>query len=175
VARRSRVEGPNALRRKLRRVEPAITKSLRSAIQDGANRIAHTAAALAPADTGELRMSIQTKVSSDGLTAIIGPGARAAEILRSKTGSSFGTKSKRGKSAGKKVSLSRLNKRLLMSFYKAYWIEYGTKGAPKRNIPPQPARPFMTPAFDINKSYISNKVKAAINSILEQASNGRSV
>ena len=81
MARRSRVEGPNRLRRKLRKIEPDITQQLRNVIRDGASRIAWTAAAFVPVDTGELRASIETKVSSDGMTAIIGPGAKAAEIL----------------------------------------------------------------------------------------------
>jgi len=172
VARRSRVEGPNRLRRKLRKIEPDITQQLRNVIRDGANRIAWTAAAFVPVDTGELRASIETKVSSDGMTAIIGPGAKAAEILRTRTGSEFGRFVRKGKNRGKKVNLSKMNKRLLMNFYKGYWIEFGTKGSAKKNIPAQPARPFMRPAFDTNQAVIASRVKSAINNILQRASSG---
>lgn len=175
MARRSRVEGVTALRRKLRRVDPSITTELRNAVRDGANMIARTAATLAPMDTGELRLSIETNVSRDGMTAIVGPGARAAEILRVRTGSQFGRVVAKGKNRGRKVNLSRMNKRLLMSFYKGYWAEFGTKGNPKRNIPPQPARPFMGPAYDINKGAIRSRTQRDINRILARASSGRSV
>ena len=172
MARRSRVEGPNQLRRKLRRIDKDTTQELRNAVADGANAIARTAAALAPVDTGELRLSIQTKTSADGLSAIAGPGARAAEILRTRTGSEFGRFVKKGKNQGKKVNLSAMNKRMLFNFYKAYWIEFGTKGNAAKNIPPQMARPFMGPAYSVNAMRIKSRVKTAINRILEKASNG---
>lgn len=70
------------------------------------------------------------------------------------------------------VRLSKRNKALMFEYFKGYWIEFGTKGAPKKNIPPQPARPFMQPAYDLNESWILGRVKAGINKALDRASRG---
>lgn len=174
MARRSRVEGPNQLRRKLRRIDPEITKSLRDALARAASAIEAAATQLVPVDTGDLAGSIEHKISADGLTAVIGPGARAAEIIRSKTGSQFGRFAKAGKRKGQKVNMRGANKKLLMMFYRGYWVEFGTKGSAKHNIPPQSPRPFMRPAFDINKGRAKSEIAARINQVLKTVSAGGS-
>lgn len=161
--RRSRVQGVNKLRRTLKRIDPEVTADVKTAIREGAEAIQADAINLVPRDTGDLARSIDYRVSSDGLAAVVGPAARAAEIVRRKTGSAF-------KAA--QVRLSARNKKLMFEFYKGWWIERGTKGSPKRNIPPQPARPFMKPAFDLNESWILGRVKAGINKALDRASKG---
>ena len=161
--RRSRVQGANRLRRLLKRIDPEITADVKTAIREGAEAIQADAIALVPKDTGALARSIDYRISSDGLAAVVGPAARAAEIVRRKTGSAF---------KASEVRLSARNKALMFEYFKGYWIEFGTKGAPKKNIPPQPARPFMKPAYDLNESWILGRVKAGINKALDRASRG---
>lgn len=172
MARRSKVDGVTKLRRKLRRIDPEITAELRDELAVGLNMIAQSAWAMAPVDTGEMRDSIQVQISRDGLSGVVGPAAKAAEIVRRRTGSAFGRTVRRGKAAGKALKLRAGNKKLLMQFYKAYWIEFGTKGNAKLNIPMQPARPFMGPAFTLNRSRIAARVQASIKGILEKVSRG---
>lgn len=170
--RRSRVEGPNKLRRKLRRIEPAITRELQDVVRDGLNRIQRDAMSLAPVDQGDLRESIEVNLSRDKLSGLVGPGAKAAELVRRTTGSEFGRTVKRGKRRGQKYNMRRATKEALFNFYKGYWAEFGTKGNAKKNIPAQPARPFMGPAYEINKGWIARKASASIDSILAKVSRG---
>lgn len=53
-------------------------------------------------------------------------------------------------------------------FY-ARFIEFGTKGFAARNIPPQPARPFIQPAFDVNRQWAIDRVKRGLRSALSGA------
>ena len=170
--RRSRVEGPNQLRRKLRRMEPSIQRGIQDVLRDGLNRIQRDAISLAPVDTGELRSEIDIILSPDKMSGVVGPGARAAELVRRGTGSEFGRIVKKGRNKGKHINLRKLNKKRLFNFYKGYWAEFGTKGNPKKNIPAQPARPFMGPAYDMNKRWIGDRAKKAINGILELVAKG---
>lgn len=168
----SRVVGVNKLRRTLRRIDPDLTKQLREVMASGARAIERDARAMAPVDQGDLRDSIQVLISRDGLTAIIGPAARAAEIVRRRTGSEFGRIVSKGRGRGKQIRLSIRNKRLLMNFYKGYWYEFGTKGDPRKGVHPQPARPFMRPAYDRNAGRITAAARAQISSVLERAARG---
>lgn len=161
--RRSRVQGVNKLRRTLKRIDPEITSGVKIAIREGAEAIQADAIKLVPKDTGDLARSIDYRVSSDGLSAVVGPAARAAEIVRRKTGSAF---------KASHVRLSARNKKLMFEYFKGWWVERGTKGSPKHNIPPQPARPFMKPAYDLNESWILGRVKTGINKALDRASRG---
>lgn len=172
MARRSKVQGVTKLRRKLRRIDPEATRELRAALANAAARIEATATQLVPVDTGDLAGSIEHLISRDGLSAVIGPGARAAEINRQKTGSEFGRTIRSGKRKGKKFTLRTANKRLLMMFYRGYWNEFGTKGNPQTGMAPQPARPFMRPAFDINKNRAKAEIEDRINQVLRRVGGG---
>lgn len=48
----------------------------------------------------------------------------------------------------------------------AKFIEFGTKGDPERNIPAQPARPFIAPAADANESEFVSNVQAVLRKVL---------
>lgn len=48
----------------------------------------------------------------------------------------------------------------------AKFIERGTKGDPSRNIPAQPARPFIAPALDANESEFVSNVQAVLRKVL---------
>jgi hypothetical protein len=160
VSRQRRgLQGVSSLRRKLRRMDPAITQELKTVVAEGLEAIEFNALAGAPRDQGDLAMSIEKKISSDGMTGIVGPGVKAAEIVRRKTGSAFGHTSK-------KVNLNRANKHALFQFFKGYWIEFGTKGG--NGVPAQPARPFMQPAYLSNREWIRGRAARAINNILER-------
>lgn len=52
---------------------------------------------------------------------------------------------------GLSVSVGLTTKKKRRDFFYARFIERGTKGYAKRNIPPMQARPFMQPAFDLTK------------------------
>lgn len=169
----SRVQGTNKLRRTLRRLDSNLTKGIRHVIQQGAQAIEADALALVPVDEGDLARSIEYKLGRDGLTAVVGPAASAAEIKRKATGSAFGQIRRRGKKRGQRVKLSKRNTELYFQFLKGYWIEFGTKGNSQRNIPPQPARPFMGPAFAMNRAWITGRARRALRLALEQASRGR--
>lgn len=164
----SGIKGINKLRKTLRRIEPELQEPVRQAVKNTAEAIKQDAIMLAPIDEGDLVRSIDYKIGRDGFTAVVGPGAKAAEIARSKGGSAFATRDLRGEI----IKMSAANKHLLFQFFKGYWHEFGTKGSPERNIPPLPARPFMNPAFFLNEEYGKQQVRAAVKQALERASRG---
>lgn len=53
--------------------------------------------------------------------------------------------------------------------WRAKFTELGTKGSPARNIPAQPARPFLRPAFEANKRQIMERHRAAVAAVLNRA------
>ena len=166
MARRSKVEGVSALRKKLRRIDPEIKKEIADVVIEGLEAIRRDAQALVPVDTGELRDSIEVQFSKrDGVSGLVGPGAKAAEIVRRKSDSktAFG---------GWKYRLSKKNKAKLYQFFKGYWIEFGTKGNAKKNIPPQSARPFMAPAYLANREWIRQKARIAVDNVLRKVAGG---
>lgn len=165
MKRRSRVTGTNALRRKLRRMPDEVVAALRTEVRRGLDEIEKDALGLVPVDEGDLAQSIEVKVSRDGLTGIVGPGARAAEIVRRKTGSAFGVSSS-------KVNLRRSTAEQLMQFFVGYWLEFGTKGSPENNVPPLAPRPFMSPAYDVNRRAIVRRISKAVDRVLERVAKG---
>lgn len=171
MASRSRMTGNTKLRRTLRRIDPAITQELRDVVKDGLEAIKWDAISFVPIDEGDLARSIDYKLGRDGLTGVVGPGAKAAELARKKaaSGSAFGTVAKKG---GGKVRLSRSNQELLWEFFKGYWVEFGTKGNAARNIPPMAPQPFMAPAYDVNRLWFSRRAQRALVRALERASRG---
>jgi HK97 gp10 family phage protein len=168
----AKVFGVTKLRQKLRRIAPEITEDVREIVAQTLNEMAADAKVLAPVDQGDLRASIEVKISRDGLAGIVGPAVRAAEIVRTKSGSYFGRTVKRGKFAGQKIKLREANKRLLMNFYKGYWAEFGTKGYPDKGVHAQPARPFMRPAYDSNRDGARRRLNEAVNRALSRAASG---
>lgn len=49
------------------------------------------------------------------------------------------------------------------------FLDQGTKGAPAKNIPPQPARHIRAQAFDLNKKWALERVNEGIDKALEAA------
>lgn len=158
---RSGMQNTARLRRKFKRIEAQVQSGIRPAITGAAQSIAADAARMAPRDHGDLADAIEYKVSSDGLSAVIGPAAGAAVIEKTVKGSAFATRS---------TKLTSVSKHKLLQFFKGFWLEFGTKGDPARNIPPLQPRPFMQPAFDLNKKWATEKVRTAVNEQLKKAS-----
>jgi HK97 gp10 family phage protein len=154
------LQGVSKLRRKLRRIIKQADNSIRPAIEQTAYAIELDAQNFAPKLSGELALSIETKISGDGLGAVIGPGAKSAAVAREARGTAFATRST--------VKLGNVSKKKLFNFFKGYWQEFGTKGTPGKNIPPQPAQPFMTPAFDVNKDYGKRLIGKEVQDLLRR-------
>lgn len=159
---RSRFSGVKKLRRTLRRADPEITKDLKAQFKRDAETIADDAAAAAYVkgiyDTGEMIDAIQVKMGRDGLTAVIGPGAKVIRISKSP----FNTT----------LYITQRDKDAAWQFFKGYWAEFGTKGYPERDIPAQPPRPFMQPAFDANKDRVAMTVKRNVRIALSRLASG---
>lgn len=159
---RSAFRGVNKLRRTLRRLEPESLDGIKAAFKRGAETIHFDAISNAMGqgiyDTGDMVASIAINYGRDGLTAVIGPGADTVKINKSP----FNTT----------LYVSNKAKTAAWNFFKAYWAEFGTKGYPAKNIPPQPARPFMAPAFDSNKDRIAREVQREIRMTLQKVSSG---
>lgn len=157
------MHGVTPLRRKLRRMPATIQREVQDVLRDGANRIARDARSFAPYDKGDLRDSIETKLSNDKLSVIIGPGASAAEIVRRKSGSAF---------RGEKVKMRKGNLKLYFLFLVGYWLEFGTKGSAKYNVPAQSSRPFMRPAYDINRGWLQRAIRKGVDAALNLVAKG---
>ena len=157
--RRSGLSGVTRLRRVLRRVEPESLRELKDAVREGGEAVKQDQIAGAPIKEGDMVREIDAKLGRDGLTVVVGPGARHVSITKNP----FGRTRKK---------MSAPSKRALFQFFKAYWYEFGTKGYSERNIPPQPARPFLGPAFDVNRAWILQRSREGIRLALQRASRG---
>lgn len=161
MAQRRGLNGVSSLRKKLRNMEPIVQSGLREAITEVAIYIEADAKSLVPKDTGDLAASIEHKVSPDGLAASIGPAARSASVAKAVRGSAFATRSLQ-----KPIGAATAEK--LFQYFKGVWIEFGTKGNAEKGIPPQPARPFMRPAFDMNEKWAVARIKELIDAQLKR-------
>lgn len=65
-----------------------------------------------------------------------------------------------------------VGKKAVEQGYAARFIEYGTKGYAKKNIPPQAATPFMQPAFDSNKNWITREVRREVKNTIDKVAQG---
>lgn len=126
-----------------------------------AERIEKTAKQLVPVDEGDLRDSITVVYLYKKLGAIIGPGIKG-----------YRAEQRAGKAAakGRTIKISKRNKEQFFQFMKGLWIEFGTKGNPRKNIPARRATPFMGPAFNLNRTAGISSVREAIKRALRKAS-----
>lgn len=157
---RSGLQGVTKLRRTLRRIEPAATEGIRLEIADAAEAIRLDAVSRAPVDEGDLVRSITAKFGRDRLTAVIGPGAKGVLIASRLWASPFATRT-----AGiTTTQFPKSARRDLFQFFKGYWIEFGTVK--------MAARPFMIPAFEVNRAHFVGRVRERVRVALERASRG---
>lgn len=155
--------GINKLRKTLKRLEPDATKEIKTVFARGAEDIWRDAvnnlqSKLSGEGHGDLLASVTIKYGRDGLTAVIGPGAKRVTINKSP----FNTR----------LYVTDSAKHEAWQFFKGYWFEFGTKGYPEHNIPPQPARPFMNPAYDSNKTRITYGVQKAVRDTMISLASG---
>lgn len=149
----SRMSGDRRLRRTLRRVEPSTGKRVSAAIDRTAQSIESDMVRLVPKNEGDLARSIATKRGRDGLTSVIGPGAKSVSISKSPF-----------RQAALGINAKTKHWRYFQ-FFKGYWLEFGTS-----KMPP---KPFSQPAFDLNKAFGLKQIRAAIRVSLRDASSGR--
>lgn len=162
----SRLTGTKKLVRTLRRIEPEAREPLAAAIREGLEAIKWDAISRVPIDSGELARSIDVVHSRDGLSGAVGPAAKSMSIVKRSTRTGFAT------AAIGKLKLNDRNRKRLFQFFKGYWVEFGTKGSAARGIPPMAPRPFMRPAWDANRAWMTERVRKAIRNTLDIASRG---
>lgn len=155
--------GVTKLRKTLRRLEPEAKQGIKDSFRDAAERIHYDSlvnlrSKVSGEGSGDLAASIGIKYGRDGFTAVIGPGADTVKINKSP----FNTA----------LYVSKRAKHDAWQFFKGYWFEFGTKGNPGKNIPPQPARPFMNPAYDANKGELMRDLQGVIAKTLTELSQG---
>lgn len=149
----SRMSGDRQLRRTLRRIEPTTGKRVSGAIDRTGAAIEADMVRLVPKDEGDLAQAIARKTGRDGLTCVIGPGAKSVSISKNPF-----------RQAALGISSATKHWRYFQ-FFKGYWLEFGTsKMAPK---------PFSQPAFDLNKAFGLKQIRAAVRVSLRDASSGR--
>ena len=120
-------------RKLLRRLPDDLVEPIRKAFAEGAAAILADAKAGAPKDTGAGAEALNLQLSRDGLSAKVG----------------------------------LIGKRARKKGYHLAFHEYGTKGTSQGfgkgiQLPPLPARPFLEPAFDAQRSEIASRVSAGI-------------
>lgn len=166
MSRRRGYSNVTPLRRKLKKLNRHVENGIKPELKASLEIVAATARANVPRDTGDLAASIDVALSSDGLAGVAGPAAKNAKVkkaLRTGATSVFATRASGGK------VISEGTKKKIFNFFKGYWMEFGTKGYPERNIPAQPARPFMQPAWDVNAGRIKVRIKKAVDEQLKRA------
>lgn len=148
--------GVTSLRKKLRRMDPEITDGIKTEISSIAKEMETAMLGMVPVDQGDLAETIAHKLGRDGLTAVVGPGAASAQIKRGMKMSQ-----QKYKKDGTVTASTARNNNVRFQLYKAHWIEFGTKK--------KAARPFIQPAFDINKDRFKRNVRAAVKKAIDEA------
>ena len=70
---------------------------------------------------------------------------------------------------GMSARVGLVTKKAQQSGFYFRFLDQGTKGAPAKNIPPQPARHIRSRAFDLNKQWALERVNEGIDKALETA------
>lgn len=133
----------SATRKLLRRLPDELTAPIRKVVAEGARKIEQDAKAAAP--------------RSDG------PGPHAADAIRHRLGRD-----------GFTAEVGLIGKRANRKGFYLRFAEYGTKGTDDGfgkgiALPPQPARPWLAPAFDANAKTLREQAEAFINRAINTA------
>lgn len=161
MARRRRgLRGASQLRRKLRRLPDEITAETKKEIRDFAEAVRLDAIKLVPKDTGTLARNISKKLARDGLEARVGVlGAKARREAFYAKMVEFGTRPHSTSRGAQLVNVRHRKK--------------ARPGAGAGGMHPGvPARPYLFPAFEMNKEYFRNRLRKAIDRALRMASSG---
>ncbi len=192
MARQNYVSGGNATRIKLSKMSREAGKPIKETLEKVAQQMETTAKERVPDVTGSLRDSIEYHISSDGVTAMIGPSLKKGMVRSSQKNSA-------PRLLPKNVDFSKIRKSTRDAYWQAvkgYWTEFGTKGgvvklrkdSGKKTlsdgdaffgdsvvIPPQPAQPFMNPAFEAHKGEAVQELNIALKRMMQQIANERGV
>lgn len=118
-------------------------------------------AAMGPAGTSPVKDEVRrhaVSVLGDMLQGVRYRTGRLAGLLRFRV-------SRDGLTA--RVGL--ITKRAQRLGFHAWFQEFGTGGSKERNIPPQPAEPFMGPAAERNRAPFVRAMRRAIDKVLRRA------
>ena len=141
-----KIRRKDKLERKLLAMVPAADEELRKATLKGAQDVQRLARQFAPVDTGELRESIAVELPIErrGLAARVGPTVFYGLFVE------FGT---RGGQSGTRTTDSR-----------------GRSRSVSRTHPGTPPRPFLLPAFRLERKRIKGRYTRAIRKAAQQVS-----
>ena len=156
MSQRKGFAGVTKLRRTLRRMDPELTDGVKAEIALVARQVETAMLGLVPVEEGDLAEVIAHKLGRDGLTAVIGPGAGSVQIKKG-----MGLSAQKYKKDGSLTAATIRNNNVRFQLYKAHWIEFGTRR--------QGARPFIQPAFDINKDRFKRNVRRAVKKAIDEA------
>lgn len=158
----SYIEGGVKFRRALKRLPEHARVEVSNGLDVSARQMQATAVALVPADTGNLKRLLASP-------------------------SAIGKREK-----GLRVEFGFRTRSLARKGWYAHFVEYGTKGYSAgqfrfrgqsraglgryrrvaRNVPAQPARPFLRPAFDLNLPGHKRRMKEAVRRAVRKAARG---
>jgi hypothetical protein len=161
--------GVSALRKKLRETPALVEQYVRPAMDNAAQAVKIDMISLIPELTGNLQNRVSYKLSPDGMAALIGPEADRFDVV-ARYRKKYGVL---GVSSEGKVATVATQAKVadIASVFYFRFLDSGTKGAPDRNIPPQPALNIRQRALDANSSYAKNQVAIAVKKALNAAAN----
>lgn len=154
ASQKAGIVGLSSIRRALRNAPDAIRKEVVKVIEESAAEVAEVERFMAPRSEGDLIQSIAYVVSSDGLSAVVGPGIRGATTIKKAAGSYFATRSLSSRT-GKVLNFSKQTQFDRFQLMKGYWLEVGTKKMRRH--------PFVEPTWDATKHKVVTNVSAAVD------------
>ncbi len=177
-AQRRGFEGVTKLRKTLRRLEPEATQELKNVTIEAGEMLKFLVLGNVQANgliwTGDMAQWVDSKLSGDKLTVVVGVGAGNAHIRKN----GFAGVTAKYTASGNLTKATVRNRDARWAMYKALWAEFGTKGASFSyngravTIPPQPATNFHQKAFDQAAPRIRQQAGLALKNILRDAVNG---
>lgn len=148
-----RVTGAQLVRRALALLGTGTRDRVMGVIRDGVRRAEQEAKSRVPVDSGELRATIRTEMSADGMTGFLQAG--------------YGTLRRRSRSTGKRKARRRVPtlENTLPGVY-AMVIEFGD---PRRNRAPHP---YIVPAIEAVRPIVRAAVEAAVQDAVREVGGG---
>lgn len=163
ASQKAGIIGLSSIRLSLRKAIPAIREEVAKVIEESAAEAVEVERFMAPRSEGDLIQSISYVVSSDGLSAVIGPGIRGATTVKKAAGSYFATRSLSSRT-GKVLNFSKQTQFDRFQLMKGYWLEVGTKKMRRH--------PFVEPTWDSIKHKVVTNVSTAVDIALHKIVQG---
>lgn len=165
MSRRSRSFIRSEFRNALKRLDPELTKGIRSAVADSIHAMHAEILAATPVRTGRLKSKIRATVSKDSLQGRIFIRKTKGLIRRDRRKKPVRVRlSAEERKLRDEAKAKEKVKRKVPPHTYAYFIEFGTLQ--------KPAQPFFFPAFERNKKAITDKVAEEINRALGRIGRG---